>query len=228
MEVREEDFLQWFAGFFDADGSIYWTGKINMNISQSEKTVLDKINDYYNGLFLERSKKVVNPGAKVNRTQFGLSKSGVALYPVLLDLEKYSIIKNPQIKLALEFLRYRDNNDEKSRQKREEIGKKIKLFNNDHVNQECINLRPYSENMSTSYIAGLFDGDGCVSIGTDIKKRYAKITQKNDPIILQKIKDIYPGSRYKEGADAVIFESHVVLYNFLYDILRSFNPGISL
>lgn len=214
--MEDEQFLKWFAGFFDADGSIYWNsqGKLVLNVSQSKKTVLENINSYYNNLFREGYRKKDKPDSIVNRTEFGITKTGKAIYPVLLDLKKYTIIKNPQITLALEYLEYYNLKDEKSRNKREEIGKKIKLFNNDHKKQECIGKRPYHF-LCHEYIAGLLDGDGCVTIGENLS-RYAKITQKNDPLILQKISELYDGSRYNDTS--VVFEKLQTLRIFLNDV----------
>lgn len=215
--MEDIDYLKYLGGFFDADGSIFWLsqGKICMNFSQSEKSVLDKINERYNFLFRESSRKDNKPvSCSSNRTQFALTKTGIALYPVLLDLKKTCIIKNPQICLALEFLNYM--NRPGLSEKRNEIGRKIKDMNKEHYSIEYIQQRPYDK-ISIQYIAGLFDGDGCVTIS---KKggRYAKITQKNDTLMLKKIHELYKGSRYSDGDYAVIFEKREVIEKFLEDV----------
>lgn len=209
--MEDFDFKKYFAGFFDADGSVFWSRKnIHLNISQSEKTILDYMNKKYNNLFKLRCYK-----RSIKRTQFQLTSCGVALYPVLVDLEKYSIIKNPQIKKAIEFIHIMNRRGEQ--EERNDIGKIIKKMNHEHYNEEYIMLRPY-EKLSIQYIAGLFDGDGCVCIRTDLGK-YAKITQKNDTLMLEKIHQLYPGSRFKKGDVAVVFERTEVMMVFLNDIL---------
>ena len=210
--MNDEDFIKYFGGFFDADGSIFWMkdNTVCINISQSNKNVLDYINCKYDNLFKFRLVKKKN-----GRTQFSLGKTGKALYPVLCDLQKSSIIKNPQICKALEYLKEIDIIGMK--EKRREIGTLIKKMNNVKYNEEFINLRPY-ENISIPYIAGLFDGDGCICIRSDHGK-YAKITQKNDTLMLELINNMYPGSRYKKGDYSVVFEKKDVLEGFLHDIL---------
>lgn len=211
--MNDEDFIKYLGGFFDADGSIFWrtNGLIVINFSQSHKELLDYINGKYNNIFILRNRK----RKENNRTEFGLTKTGKALYPVLCDLKKSSIIKNPQICKALEYLNEIDRIGMK--EKRQQIGLVIKKMNNDKYNEEFINMRPY-ENINIPYIAGLFDGDGCICIRSNHGK-YAKITQKNDTLMLELIHNMYPGSRYKKGEYSVTFEKKEVLEGFLNDIL---------
>lgn len=209
--MEEKDFVKYLGGFFDADGSIFWSGgKISLNFSQSEKTLLDIINSRYNNLF-----KLTCRADRDTRTQFQLSKTGIALYPALIDLQKSCIIKHPQISKALDFLQ--EMNRPGNQEKRDEIGNLIKQMNHEHYNEDFIKLRPY-ENISIQYIAGLFDGDGCICIRKD-HGCYGKITQKNDTKMLYFIHKMYIGSRFREGDFAVIFEKNEVLIRFLSDIL---------
>jgi hypothetical protein len=218
--MEDKDYLQWIGGFFDADGSIYWmtSGCLVLGFYQSEKTLLDRINKRYNGLFFERAKKnKKTESCIVNRTQFSLSKTGRELYPVLIDLKENCIIKNPQVCLGLEFLTHNGLPGEKHSSERNRIGSTIKRMNNEHFIQEYIEKRPYHK-LTIPYIAGFFDGDGSVMIMKNMS-RIAKITQRNDPLILKKIHGMYPGSRHKEGEEVIIFEKEEVLRDFLNDIL---------
>lgn len=210
--MNDEDFVKYLGGFLDGDGSIFWSkGKLCLNFSQSEKTVLDFINTRYNNLF----RFTCRTNKSSNRTQFQISKTGTALYPVLLDLQKGCIIKHPQICKALEFLQ--EMNRTGNQEKRDEIGELIKKMNHEHYNKEFINLRPYSS-INIQYISGLFDTDGCVCIRKNYGC-YAKITQKNDTKILKIISEMYIGSRYTASSYAVIFEKNEVLIAFLTDMI---------
>lgn len=213
--MEDCDFLKYLGGFFDADGSVFWTtqGKLCLDFSQSEKILLDMINERYNGIFgFSASKRTVSDACSVNRTQFTLGKSGKKLYPVLMDLKNTCIIKNPQVHKALEFLN--EIGKIGRQEQRDVIGKIIKDMNSDKYNEEYVKLRPY-DIITTQYIAGLFDGDGHVGIYNKGVKIH--ITQTSDTKMLGHIQKIYPGSMLTSGK---LYFNRLDLQNrFLSDIL---------
>lgn len=207
--MDNKDFVKYLGGFFDADGSVYISKRIlRVRFSQSEKTVLDKINNYYNNIFryITRNKDVDNTNV---RSEFSLDLSGKALLPILKDLKENCIVKYPQICQAIEFTKYiglQGYIDKKN-----EIENSVKDMNRDK--DKYSNLRPY-DRITTQYIAGLFDGDGYVGINE--KSIGCHITQKSDSILLKKIHEIYPGSILTNIR--VCFNKKEVLEKFLEDI----------
>ena len=210
--MKDEDFVQWLGGFFDADGSVFSSREsIYVNISQSEKTVLDKINDFYGNIFSMTSR------ASETRTQFQIALSNDKAIPILSDLKKSCIIKHPQVCLALERLRHTGLKNDFSRQERKRTTEKITFYNNNHYDQELINKRPY-ENLNIQYIAGFLDGDGCIAV-TKRMSPYISIVQSNDTLMLDCIQQMYPDTRRKDEQIRLIFEKKDAIRGFLNDVL---------
>lgn len=211
--MKDIEFVEYLGGFFDADGSVYWmeNNGLSLNFTQSEKTILDLINNFYNSQFRFSS----NVPKKNQRQVYTLHLNGIKTLPVLTELQHSCIIKNPQIKLALEYLRYLGKPG--YQKQRYEIGRKIKFYNNNKYDKEYIKLRPY-EKLNSRYLAGMFDGDGSVSL-TKKGGYYLKVTQSNDRLLLKKINEIYPLSKYKEGSNVVMFYSQESIHILLLDIM---------
>ena len=207
--MNEEEFISYLGGFFDGDGSIYISGNIlTVNFSQSEKSILDKINVFYSGIFnfYTRTTK------EGNRTQFSIKKTGKELYPVLLDLEKSCIIKNAQVKKGIEFLQYVGKPG--TTNEKINIENEVKKMNSDKGSYD----KPYeklNEKYGIQYIAGLFDSDGHVGIYERGVK--AHITQTSDVKLLELIGGFYDGSHVQDGK--LYFTKTKILTTFLEDIL---------
>jgi hypothetical protein len=204
--MDDGEFIKYLGGFFDGDGSIYIScNTLTMTFSQSQKNILDVINNYYNNIF---NFYTCNNTTDI-RTQFSLKLTGKKLYPVLKDLEETCIIKNPQIKIALEFLQY--INKKGTVDKKTKLQEVMKDMNKNKI--DYVKDKPYDK-VNLHYISGLFDSDGHVGIYKSGAK--AHITQVSDINILNIISQFYEGSCVNDGK--LYFGKKDVLINFLENI----------
>jgi transcriptional regulator with XRE-family HTH domain len=176
----------YLGGLYDGDGSIY-IGKIKdgyqlgVSFTQCIYNICHLLQIKYGGNIYKDSK--VNENSRVI---YYLRISGKDCYKILKDLEIGSILKNEQVKLALDFLNHikKENNDEKH-----QIYEKIKYLNN-NKNPENINFN--YEKLDYDYFSGLFDSEGSVSIEKNSENEKLtscrlKLTQKSNNEILNKI-----------------------------------------
>jgi hypothetical protein len=186
----------YIAGFIDGDGCIF-IRKIKdgyqsgISISQSRTNILQIIRFHFGGSITSSINRnsYKNDDTHVNnltkRNQYNLMIRSNQ-YNNILDYIKESIVlKEPQIKCLLDFSKLCNKmhkNDEK-----EKLYEICKEFNNKDRKFDDYNFIK----LNIEYIAGLFDAEGCIYIcKSKFSKIYVKLTQKNHPAILYKIKDL--------------------------------------
>jgi hypothetical protein len=175
------EFKQYLSGFFDGDGCIAiekqkFGYSLRISFLQSNEKILDIIKYRYPYLH----KTHLTQRDSKSRIEFKLSGSGKQIEPLIDDLIQYTILKYHQLSIAKEFLPLigkKNCNTEK-----ESLFFKIK-----ELKRENLYIKPY-ERLSIPYIAGLFDAEGCITLGNSLR---VKITQKSDTTILKKIGELY-------------------------------------
>jgi hypothetical protein len=139
-------------------------------------------------------------GNNVNKARgvYDLLIRGRCTKKILDDLQKGIIIKKEQVDLCLEFHKLYNKRDKDGYEQRLILKTMVENLNNLRNGSK----KPY-EKINDEYVAGLFDSDGCCYIDGSNKegclqkcnKFYMKITQRNDMVALQKIKDYYNTGR---------------------------------
>lgn len=182
----------YFAGFMDGDGMVSWTkSTVLVAASQSSSTngpppILVQMQEIYGGR-VSLSKE----GNATTKPLYACKIFGKQTLQLLKDVAKFGTIKCDQAQLVLDnyfseddgaFIRYIPIG------LREEINKKLK---------KCKELESYQsiiipkDRLCISYIAGLFDAEGCV-----IYQRMSikmTITQKSSPTLLKYLSEKYTG-----------------------------------
>jgi hypothetical protein len=139
----------YLGGLYDGDGSIYIAKikdgyQLAVNFTQCIYSICHLIQSKYGGKVYKDSN--VNENSRVIYT---LRISGKDCYDILKVLEIGTILKNNQVKLALEFLNHinKENTDEKH-----QIYEKIKSLNNKkNPNETNFNF----DKMDYDYLSGL-------------------------------------------------------------------------
>lgn len=200
-----DHFAKYLSGFFDGDGSILIEKLkhgfvLRIKFCQSNERFIDIIKSRFPVLHK-------SGGERFNynkRAQYQLRAAGKQIEPLVDFLLPHSILKYEQLLVAKTFfplINQLDSNDEK-----EEIYNKLKTLKKQSTN------KPY-ERLCVSYIAGLFDAEGCITLG---KSLTIKITQKSDITILQKIKEYY--QNHGRVSDYNLYFHQPVWKTFLIDI----------
>ena len=188
----------YIAGFIDGDGCIF-IRKIKdgyqsgITIAQSRTNILQVMKYHFGGSITTTTSRNSNKNddeitKNTKRNQFNYVVRSNQ-YNLLLNYIKYNLIlKQNQIKCLYDFSKLcnkLNKDDEK-----DEIYKMCSSFNNKTTKPEE-NSFDFSR-LNIMYIAGLFDAEGCIYINkNNYNKFYVKITQKNNPIILHKIKEYF-------------------------------------
>lgn len=188
----------YIAGLIDGDGCIFIRKIANgyqsgITISQSRTNVLQVIRYHFGGSIttsVNRNNKVedvLNDTGEFyhkhnRRNQYNLMLRSNE-YKLLLDYIRFSfIIKHPQIECLYEFYKLADIPNVV--EAKEALYQKCKTNNENKIIDETHLAR-----MSIEYIQGLFDAEGCIYIDKNFSNYSITIAQKNQPIVLEKIKE---------------------------------------
>jgi hypothetical protein len=188
----------YIAGLIDGDGCIFIRKIANgyqsgITITQCRSNVLQVIRYHFGGSIttsINRNNKVDDilddTGEfyhKHNRrNQYNLMLRSNE-YKLLLDYIRFAIIiKKPQIEFLYEFYKLADIPN--VIEAKEELYQKCKTYNENKIMDEtCLSI------ISIEYIQGLCDAEGCFYIDKICKNYSISIAQKNQPIVLEKIKE---------------------------------------
>ena len=205
----------YIAGFIDGDGCIF-IRKIadgyqsGIQITQCRSNILQVIKYHFGGSITSsenRNNKIENIMDNNNkyihkhnvRNQYNLLIRSNE-YQILLDYLKGSfIIKENQYICLNEF-----NKIANLPNKLEEKEGLYKICSENNVTTSVVedNL----QKINIEYIAGLFDAEGCLFIGSDLKKIKISIAQKNHPFVLHKIvKFLGFGKVYTSNIELIIY-----------------------
>jgi hypothetical protein len=188
----------YIAGLIDGDGCVFIRKIANgyqsgITITQCRSNVLQVIRYHFGGSIttsINRNNKVedVLDGTgefyhKHNRrNQYNLMLRSNE-YKLLLDYIRHEfIIKQPQIECLYEFYKLADIPNVV--EAKEALYQQCKTYNENKIMDENQLLQ-----MSIEYIQGLFDAEGCIYIDKKIGNYSISIAQKNQPIVLEKIKE---------------------------------------
>ena len=166
---------EYCAGFFDADGSVYISNNtLFVNFTQCVLEILLLIQKQYGGEIYERNGKNEN-----QRKQYLLRIVGNKCENILKELSKYSVLKCHKVDKAVEFLNYINKWSSEE---------KINIIN--YIKTENkLDDDKYFSRINWKYIAGFFDGDGCITLNyCDLVKNIVNsrfsIAQKYTPNFL--------------------------------------------
>ncbi len=143
----------WFAGFFDADGGVYLNGSqvvCQVNLQRSDKWVQEEFSKHFGGKFYSREQDNTNHWYITNTEAVTLLST---LFP-------YLRIKKTEAQVAVSF--YERYPTEKSKS---EFASNCKdLLTTLHYTERDLEPLDIRKEDTRAYLAGLFDGDGCVYI----------------------------------------------------------------
>jgi len=187
----------YIAGMIDGDGCVFIRKILHgyqsgITITQCRTNVLRVIRYHFGGSITtsaNRNNKVVDILDETGefyhkhnvRNQYNLLLRSNE-YKLLLDYIRFSIIiKQPQIECVNEFYKLADIPNVV--QEKEVLYKKCSDINKYKKMDETNLIR-----MNIEYIQGLLDAEGCFYIDNDLKGYSISISQKNHPVILERIK----------------------------------------
>ena len=188
----------YIAGLVDGDGCIFIRKIANgyqsgITISQSRTNVLQVIRYHFGGSIttsINRNNKVEDVMDDTGdfyhrynrRNQYNLILRSNE-YKLLLDYIRHAfIIKQPQIECLNEFYKLADIPNVVDA--KEMLYQKCKTYNENKIMDDI-----HLSRMSIEYIQGLCDAEGCFYIDKNFKNYSISIAQKNQPIVLEKIKE---------------------------------------
>lgn len=184
----------YIAGFIDGDGCLF-IRKIScgyqsgISITQCRTNILQILRYHFGGNLVSSSKRndknanLLEDNNKYHkhniRNQYDLVIRSNNYKLLLCYLQETFVVKEQQYQCLIEFDKFtnlQNKNDEK-----ELLFEKCRTFKKtEHLFVSRINIQ---------YISGLFDAEGCFFINKKkINKFYISISQKNHPILLEKIK----------------------------------------
>lgn len=154
----EDQFIypEYLCGFFDADGSIYISkNTLFISFTQCVLNVLILIQKEFGGAIFKRNSK-----NNKQRDQYTLRIVGLNCKKILNVLNEGSILKINKVQYAMEFI--------------EMINKKTTETKTNLIdlirNNTKIDDITYFNRVNWKYIAGFFDGDGCITLNySDLK-----------------------------------------------------------
>jgi hypothetical protein len=207
----------YIAGLIDGDGCIF-IRKITdgyqsgISISQSRTNVLQILRHHFGGSITSstnRNNHIYDEKKDEENTEFYDKFNKRNQYNWIIRSNEYSlflsyirnfiIIKKRQMECLLKMKNYihKPNLDDEKKQLYELCKSQ---------NKNGIKLIESNIEISIEYIQGLFDAEGCFYIGKKDLDYYIKISQKNHPEILQKIKE-------KLGFGNIYKEIYICIYN---------------
>lgn len=225
-EDNREKFIKYYdnrpnpsyiAGFIDGDGSIS-IFKIKdgynprISISQCRTNILSIMVHHFGG-FVQLTR---NENGK-NRTQFNYINRGESLKFLVNYIKDHIIIKKLQIDNLFNFLPY--INKCNCKEIKEELCQIVI-----NANKTKIPVEISSTQLNNYYLAGIFDAEGCIVIGTRpngmfTKGPTVKITQKNNPNILVAIRD-FLGYGKVSGVNWIFYgNKDDICYDFIERII---------
>jgi hypothetical protein len=188
----------YIAGLIDGDGCIFIRKIANgyqsgITITQCRSNVLQVIRYHFGGSITtstnrnNKAEDMLDDTGEFyhkhnRRNQYNLMLRSNE-YKLLLDYIRYAfVIKQPQIECLYKFYKLADIPN--LIESKEELYQQCKTYNENKIMDKTQLLR-----ISIEYIQGLFDAEGCIYIDkTDICKFRISLSQKNQPVVLEKIK----------------------------------------
>jgi hypothetical protein len=204
----------YIAGMIDGDGCIFIRKILHgyqsgISITQCRTNILRVIRYHFGGSITtsaKRNNKVVDKLDETGefyhkhnvRNQYNLLLRSNE-YKILLDYIRFSmIIKQSQIECVNDFYKLTDIPNVV--EEKEALYTKCTTANKDKILDET-NL----SRMNIEYIQGLLDAEGCFYINkNNINSFYISIAQKNNPVILEKIKQFLGFGNIEEHTNFVI------------------------
>jgi hypothetical protein len=171
--------IEYLGGFFDADGSVYISNNVLfINFAQCVLNILLLIQKQYGGDISKRLKRNDN-----ERNSYCLRLCGKDCEKIIEDLEKTSILKIDKIKKAKEYIKFINKKTSEE---------KLEIINFIRSNKKSDNPE-YFNRINWKYIAGFFDGDGCLTMNyrkIELNNLYPhfSICQKYTPNFLLELK----------------------------------------
>jgi hypothetical protein len=135
------------------DGSIMIREKIRLSlcIYQSSNNGVPPVLYLFQNWFGNKM-KVHKKKDRQHKPEYSIQWNGEGCFPLLEILQKYAIIKKPQVDLAQKWL----NTSNKDKLIREDINEKMKQYK---VQQNYRSIEIVKERLTDAYIAGLFDAE---------------------------------------------------------------------
>ncbi len=211
---------EYVAGFFDGDGCIDVRmgrkrgGGLRIIFSQSKNEtipeVLTFIQKYYGGKITSRDRSS-QKGRENDRKEYNLCITAWESKPLLLDLAKYTILKQPQCEKAILFL----ETSEKMRilwdhPIRIDVATSLKQMKKEY-NKAIID----KEKLTNPYLAGMFDADGSVYFMHKTSVR-SSIAQASSLPFLKSLCEIIPKCRLDTNKKQVIIPPKSSFLNDIY------------
>ena len=172
---------EYLCGFFDSDGSIYISKNILfIGFTQCVLNILLIIQKEYGGTIFKRNKRNSN-----QRDQYTLRIVGLNCNKILNVLFQGSVLKINKVQYAMEFINMinKKTSDEKVNL--------IELIRDNNKIDES----NYFNRINWKYLAGFFDGDGCITLNyidldhNNFLSLHFSICQKYTPNFLNYLKD---------------------------------------
>ena len=168
--------LDELAGFFDGDGSFYFTSQGHMScaVTQCSYKTLRKIQDVFGGIIRKRNPKIEkNRGGKPenHRFQYTLVFRGIQAAGILPFIKDRLVEKSHTANIIMDMMKHYNENTNTASDARREL----------HA-QMCNEYTPYYDRINWDYIRGIFEAEGC------IQPCSLSICQKSDLNLLHAIK----------------------------------------
>lgn len=205
---------EYLGGFFDSDGSIYISNNVLfIGFSQCVLNILLSIQYQYGGTLYKREKRNDN-----QREQYTLRIVGLNTEKILNDLIDTSILKKEKVKKGLEFIKH--------------INKQMNAEKQCLIDYIKLNKKEdnelYFENINWKYIAGFFDGDGCITLNyhnlnNGLVSPTFSIAQKYTPKFLNYLKMYMSNSLNKLSLSKhCISTGSKKLIEYIYDKIKNY------
>ncbi len=223
---------EYVAGFFDGDGCIdvrmgrKSCGGLSINFNQSKNggipEVLTFIQKYYGGKInsINRSSQ---KGRENHRKEYKLCITAWESTPLLMDLTKYTILKQPQCEKAILFL-------ETSEKMRIPWDHPIRIdvaTSLQQMKKEYNNAIIDKKKLTNPYLAGMFDADGSVYFAHATSVQ-SSIAQASSLPFLESICDIIPQCRLDSSKKHVKISPKSSFLNDVYIYLVNKKKQVKL
>jgi intein/homing endonuclease len=235
--------LAYIAGFFDGEGCIT-TNKRRANrypivcrFTQAEKSILEFMQSFFGGTIICSKPKGRNV---IYFLRFGTSAS-IDLLKALLP---YIIVKREQAQLVIDYYDFFVVNRMKSnkkltqfeREREETVVQLLKQIKQKQLKQALL-MPTRSDDETNAYVAGVFDGEGCIYIARRIKAHgkiehalRCAVTQYIKQLVLY-IQSLFVGfviTTYKNNSKGKRYYKCVVAYDKAKLFLEQIYPYLRL
>jgi hypothetical protein len=211
--------LAYMAGFFDAEGSVHihkdkdWDCfTLNCSLCQKTLTVLELVKSYFEG-------RIYQDKRDDKGKCYSLLFSPSVAFNFLVAVEPFLILKRKQAQVAIEFYKMRKmrikrgNMPDEERSYSNEAALLLKELKGQQVLQSDLDgLKTEGEDI-LSYIAGFFDGEGCITITK--KNTASNISYFLHCQISQKVRAVLDFLQLNLGGK-VIEDSHLCFHWYMY------------